>query len=352
MGKRKRGSADEEKPLINNHKENRLDSNSSEQSSLSPSVIQIITGSYERTLHGFTASIVRENKDQTQKFNDEVEFSDTFLFNAHSSSVRCLALSPASLSSDSSQSSKIILASGGTDERINLYHISASPPSTKTAKIARPILVPTMTKSYVMENSINRELGFLLHHSSAVSALYFPTRSKLLSAAEDNTIAVSRTRDWAMLSTIKAPIPKAVGRPSGDTAPPGGSPAGVNDFAVHPSMKLMISVSKGERCMRLWNLVTGKKAGVLSFDRDLLKRIGEGKWSNGEGRKVQWNSEGNEFVITFERGAVVFGMVGLLAFMYRPLQTERNLGLKAEVLYPTITTNKTSSSPLYDSWHI
>ena len=100
-----------------------------------------------------------------------------------------------------------------------------------------------------------------------------------------------------------------MGRPSGDTAPLGGTPAGVNDFAVHPSMKLMISVGKGEKCMRLWNLVTGKKAGVLTFKREILQGFGEGKWGSGEGKKVEWNGNGDEFVVGFERGAVVFGMV-------------------------------------------
>lgn len=107
------------------------------------------------------------------------------------------------------------------------------------------------------------------------------------------------------------PVAKVEGRPSGDTAPLGGTPSGVNDFAVHPSMKVMISVSKGERNMRLWNLVTGKKAGVLEFGRDVLQEIGEGRHSTGEGRKVVWGSsegEGDEFAVGFDRDILVFGM--------------------------------------------
>jgi len=163
----------------------------------------------------------------------------------------------------------------------------------------------------VVENPSNKELGSLLHHGSSITKLYFPNRGKLLSSAEDSTIAVTRTRDWSLLSTIKAPIPKAVGRPSGDTAPLGGAPSGVNDFAVHPSMKLMISVGKGEKCMRLWNLVTGKKAGALSFERSMLAEVGEGRHSSGEGRKVAWGADGEggeEFCVVFDRGVLVFGM--------------------------------------------
>jgi protein MAK11 len=75
-------------------------------------------------------------------------------------------------------------------------------------------------------------------------------------------------------------------------------------------MKLMISVGKGEKSMRLWNLVTGKKAGVLNFERGILGEVGEGRHSSGEGRKVAWGSTdaGEEFCVGFERGVLVFGM--------------------------------------------
>ena len=267
--------------------------------------IQIITGSYERALHGMTATITDALLNHHESI-ERIDFADTFLFNAHGSAIRCIALSPNFTSSDKLQAQKLILASGGTDERINLYHISTSPPS-KHDKIQ--LAIPSITGGKITENPKNRELGSLLHHTSSISALYFPTGSKLMSAAEDNTIAISRTRDWAILSTIKTPIPKAHGRPSGDTAPSGGTPAGVNDFAVHPSMKLMVSVGKGERCMRLWNLVTGKKAGVLNFEKNLLQGTGEGRWASAEGRKVEWNSVGEEFAVAFERAVIVFGMV-------------------------------------------
>ena len=257
--------------------------------------IQIVAGSYDRVLHGITVTVSQE---------EDAQFADTFLFNAHVSAIRSLALSPPSAPIPN-QTQKIILASGSTDERINLYHLSAHAPS----KITVPI-IPSLTAKAVVENPQNRELGSLLHHSSAVTALHFPNRSKLLSSAEDSTIAVTRTRDWSLLSTIKAPIPKPIGRPSGDTAPLGGAPSGINDFAVHPSTKLMISVGKGEKCMRLWNLVTGKKAGVLNFERSMLCEVGESRFSSGEGRKVKWGSadEGEEFCVAFERGVLVFGM--------------------------------------------
>jgi protein MAK11 len=274
--------------------------------------IQIIVGTYEKRLHGLIATI---SADSLWKGNDSpnARFAETFLFNAHASAIRCLAISPPSLSSDATDHQKAILASGSSDHSINLYHISTSPPRLIEGSASGLSLAGRT----IAENPRNRELGSLQPHSSNINALHFPTRSKLLSAADDNTVAITRTRDWTVLSTIKPPIPKAHGRPSGDTAPFGGTPTGVNDFAVHPSMKLMVTVGKGEKCMRLWNLVTGKKAGVLNFPKELLEEVGEGKWFSGEGRRVRWNSLGEEFVVGFEKGAVVFGMVNLpVAFQH------------------------------------
>jgi protein MAK11 len=264
---------------------------------------QVITGSYEKVLHGFTAAIpndlVTGSAAAAEDDTPKIAFSDTFLFAAHSSSIRCLALSP-----PTEETSKVTLATGSTDERINLYTLSTAP---STPSKFKPQL-PSLNGTAIAENSKNKELGSLMHHTSSVTALYFPTRSKLLSSGEDSTIAITRTRDWTPLSTIKAPIPKAQGRPSGDTAAPGEVPAGINDFAVHPSMKLMLSVGKGEKNMRLWNLVTGKKAGVLNFGREILSGVGEGRFGTGEGRKVVWDTAGEEFAVAFERGAVVFGI--------------------------------------------
>ncbi|KAL8985951.1 MAG: hypothetical protein Q9205_000461 [Flavoplaca limonia] len=263
-----------------------------------PVALQIIAGTYERVLHGISA-IIPYHPDGEDNMDLGVDFADTFLFNAHASAIRCLALSPAG------KSDKVILASGSSDQTINVYHISASRPSPNNG---RGKSLPSLAGRNIVENPRNKELGCLQHHAASVNALKFPTRSKLLSAADDSTIGVARTRDWTVLSSIRVPIPKAHGRPSGDTAPLGGTPAGVNDFAIHPSMKLMVSVSKGERCMRLWNLLTGKKAGVLNFDKTLLQAVGEGRWGRGEGFKVEWNSQGEEFVVSFERAAVVFGL--------------------------------------------
>lgn len=262
------------------------------------STVQIIVGTYDKVVHGLSATISEQvsNGDTTQP---HVEFLDTFLLRAHDAAVRCLALSPP-------KSKRIMLASGSSDQEIQVYQLS-----TQVDPLARPSALPSMPlhEASTTQRIENKSLGALGHHQAAISALCFPSRSKLLSAADDSTIAVTRTRDWTVLSTIKAPVPKAHGRPSGDTAPLGGTPAGVNDIAIHPSMKLMVSIGKGEKCMRLWNLVTGKRAGVLNFEKGVLHGIGEGKWASGEGRRVRWNSVGEEFVVAFEKGCIVYGIV-------------------------------------------
>lgn len=107
---------------------------------------------------------------------------------------------------------------------------------------------------------------------------------------------------------MKAPVPKALNRPSGDTSAPGDVPAGINALAVHPSSKLGVSVGQGEKSMRLWDLVRGKKAGVLVFERRVLEAAGEARFRGGEGRSVVWGRGGEEFAVGFERGVVVFGL--------------------------------------------
>ncbi|KAK0670641.1 WD40-repeat-containing domain protein [Cercophora samala] len=302
-----------------------------------PVHIQIIAGSYDRVLHGVTVTIKTtevtseppaeaESTDKKKKSKkskttttpittateQSASFADTFLFNAHNSAIRCLAISPPSAPAPK-QTQKVLLATGSTDERINIYNLSAHPPSTRSASDPDAQLLSTLAPRPILENNKNRELGTLLHHTGNITRLCFPNRSKLLSSAEDSVIGVTRTRDWALLHNFKCPIPKVFGRPSGDTAGVGGTPQGVNDFAVHPSNKIMISVSKGEKCMRLWNLETGKKSRVLNFERAMLNEAGEGKHSTGEARRIVWGSSSSkggedEFALTFDRDVVIFGM--------------------------------------------
>ncbi|KAK7750994.1 Protein mak11 [Diatrype stigma] len=359
MGKRKRaadvpnGAA---APKSTSTKKARASEEPRNNERIAPSVVtvQIVTGSYDRILHGITAtlSLPSGSRRDGSGTNGKVEFADTFLFNAHTSAIRCLALSPPS-APEPGRAQKVMLASGSNDERINVYNISAHPPKRQQPQqedddgepegegegdqgkqgrnknkkeksgnsgSSMNELLSTIAPRRILEDPRNRELGTLLHHSASVTRLAFPTRAKLLSASEDATVGVTRTRDWSLLSAIKAPAPAAAlqGRPSGDTAALGAAPRGVVDFAVHPSMKLMLTVGRGERCMRLWNLMTARKAGVLNFGREALSQVGEGRHHGallgGEGRRVVWGAgegEGDgedEFCVAFDRDLLVYGM--------------------------------------------
>ena len=55
-----------------------------------PVTIQIIIGTYEKVLHGITASIT--SLPTARRGQDCIDFADTFLLNAHTSAIRCLAV--------------------------------------------------------------------------------------------------------------------------------------------------------------------------------------------------------------------------------------------------------------------
>ena len=88
MGKRKRNALQEDKesplPAGEANKKKVV-----HQEGATPVTIQIVIGTYEKVLHGITASI---NSQAKQCEQDCVEFADTFLLNAHSSAIRCLAV--------------------------------------------------------------------------------------------------------------------------------------------------------------------------------------------------------------------------------------------------------------------
>ncbi|KAF8426421.1 WD40-repeat-containing domain protein [Tirmania nivea] len=284
--------------------------------------LQIITGSYEKVLHGFIASIPVTSLSSLPQSTTTLSaaerptepaieqdgalittFSDSFLFTAHTAPLRCIALSPPSTSNCNSKSSKRILATGSSDERVNLYTLSSSISSLPPSALSE-------TKTKCTAN--NKHLGTLHEHTNTPSALLFtPNRNKLITAGEDSQILIFRIRDWSLLSTLKAPKPKASASTSHiGLLGNGERPGGVNDIALHPSQKILLSVSKGERALRMWNLMTGRKAGALGFTREVMgSTLGNTIGGlSGEGQKVRWSPNGEEFAVAFERGVVVLGM--------------------------------------------
>ena len=89
MGKRKRDAVqeDEEVPLPTGgeKKERAINLEGAIQVTF-----QIVIGTYEKVLHGITASMTSQAKQHREQ--SCVEFADTFLLNAHASAIRCLAV--------------------------------------------------------------------------------------------------------------------------------------------------------------------------------------------------------------------------------------------------------------------
>ena len=90
MGKRKRNAAQEEEELGSPGGDAEKNEAVLQQESAIPQTIQIIIGTYEKVLHGITASI-RSQANQSLEQNC-VDFADSFLLNAHTSAIRCLAV--------------------------------------------------------------------------------------------------------------------------------------------------------------------------------------------------------------------------------------------------------------------
>ena len=89
MGKRKRRATegDEELPLPAGEAKKKKVAHQEKATSVT---IQIILGTYEKVLHGITASMTSQAKGHGEQ--NPVEFADTFLLNAHTSAIRCLAV--------------------------------------------------------------------------------------------------------------------------------------------------------------------------------------------------------------------------------------------------------------------
>lgn len=196
---------------------------------------RIMVGSYE---HNLLCLSVLFNKSQPV-------FQPVFHFQAHSLSIKSIDLA------------KRYLVTGSNDEHIRIYDLQK-----------------------------RKELGTLLSHQGTVTTLKFSNEGIsdesqkhestdksgkwLLSGSEDGKIIIWRTKDWETFSTLK------------------GHQGRVNDLAIHPSGRVAISVSQ-DQTIRLWNLMTAKKAAVLKIKgRDHLGQCGE---------YVRWSQDGKYFMV-------------------------------------------------------
>lgn len=191
---------------------------------------RIMVGSYEHNLLCLSL---------TMKGKNEPVFTPIFHFQAHALSIKSIDIA------------KRYLVTGSNDEHIRIYDLQK-----------------------------RKELGTLLSHQGTVTTLRFSSETTeenleksgkwLLSGSEDGKIIIWRTKDWEMFGTLK------------------GHQGRINDLDIHPSGRLAISVST-DKTVRLWNLLTAKKAAVLKIKgRDHLGQSGE---------TVRWSTDGKHFVV-------------------------------------------------------
>uniref|UniRef100_L7M4S6 Putative p21-activated protein kinase-interacting protein n=1 Tax=Rhipicephalus pulchellus TaxID=72859 RepID=L7M4S6_RHIPC len=146
-----------------------------------------------------------------------------FTNHSHLGSVRCVAAGGK------------FVASGSVDETIRLFNMRS-----------------------------RSEMGSLMQHEGTINSLQMYKSSHLFSASDDTTVCVWSTGSWQCLKTLR------------------GHKAEVLSLAVHPSGKLLLSVSK-DKTLRTWNLVKGRNAYITN-----IKAVAE---------FVQWSPDGAYFVI-------------------------------------------------------
>ncbi|KAI8996465.1 WD40 repeat-like protein, partial [Trametes punicea] len=185
-----------------------------------PTTFKVICGSYEKLLYGLEGTVSSDGPEYS------FHLEPIFIFPAHVSCIKSVATSP--------QGGKW-LATGSADEIIKVWDLRR-----------------------------RKEVGGLMHHEGSITHLGFPSRSYLLSASEDGTLALFRARDWAVLRTLK------------------GHKGRVNSVAVHQSCKVALSVGK-DRTLRMWDLMRGKGSAST--------KIGK------EGELVRWSTDGSLFAV-------------------------------------------------------
>ncbi|KAI4300043.1 hypothetical protein L6164_033462 [Bauhinia variegata] len=162
--------------------------------------MSLVAGSYERFIWGFKIKTLIDNPDGT------LTLVPLFSYPSHLSQIKTVAVSGP------------VVASGGTDDTIQLYNLSAS-----------------------------SSLGSLHDHSASVTCLSFYTPPhlnfprNLISAAADGSICIYDADGFVHLKSL------SVHRKD------------VNDLALHPSGKLALTVGRDE-CLAMVNLVRGRRS--------------------------------------------------------------------------------------------
>jgi len=122
------------------------------------------------------------------------------------------------------------------------------------------------------------EVGTLVEQDGSITSLVFCGTSHMLSGSEDGTICIWKTKSWELEKVMK------------------GHKGAVNSLSVHPSGRLLLSVSK-DKSIRTWNLLTGRTAYTTS-----VKEVGE---------IVCWSPIGDTYAIVVGPKVTVYKIKGL-----------------------------------------
>ncbi|KAI9595908.1 WD40-repeat-containing domain protein [Syncephalis fuscata] len=216
-----------------------------EVSTIDDSYFRVVTGSYERLLHGldiYWPSLTKESDEVSEvsateskdKDNTKLRFEPVFAFPAH---IGCLKAIGAGGN---------YLASGSTDELIKLYDLKN-----------------------------RKELGTLMHHDGTITSLEFCNKTHMISAGDDGKLCIWRTKDWECLRILK------------------GHTGAINCADVHPTGRVALSVG-ADRTLRSWDLTIG---GKLTSSK--LKQAGN---------IVRWSLTGQQYAIVTGRQIDIYNV--------------------------------------------
>ncbi|EXB25446.1 p21-activated protein kinase-interacting protein 1-like protein [Morus notabilis] len=190
--------------------------------------MSLIAGSYERFIWGFKLKPLK-----TDPTTQTLTLTPLFSYPSHLSSVTSAAAAgPAA-------------ASGGSDDTVHLYDLSAA-----------------------------SSLGSLHDHAASVTSLSFFTPPglsfprNLVSADADGSVCIYDADPFVLLKTVRV------------------HKKGINDLAIHPSGKLALTVGRDE-CLGMLNLIRGR--------RSFYCRIGR------EASLVRFDSGGDKFFMVVDR---------------------------------------------------
>lgn len=183
----------------------------------SPShAFNIVAGCYERILYGLQAAL-----NTTADGQITVDLQPVFSFPAHQSCIKNVA-------TGRTTAKKLWLATSSTDDTLKLWDLS------RRKEVG----------SINAHDSLVTRTVFVAASSATSPSAELPTSKYMLTASNDSTLNLFRTKDWSLIRSFK------------------GHQGRINDVAVHPQGRIALSVGQ-DRTLRMWDLLgsQGQAAG-------------------------------------------------------------------------------------------